>query len=260
MTVVSEFGPPEVLKWETWDPYAELSADQALVRIITAGIAGPDNLQRVGGYPDPRSSKPGFTPGYDFVGEVIALGSASPEDSLLACSPSKFNYVKSLGVIPVDRNAPDLVEQVLALTNGEGVDVAYDAVGSEDSLRKSHLSTKKDIGVVIAIGIMAEITQDGSGLSQEKFDPNALLTARWQPRMERWSVDQTYYKKMRQVWMDDFYTILDKVRKGELRPTIAKLLRLSEAVGAHRLLISGTTVKGKMLFLVDEDLATQHGL
>ncbi|OTA90620.1 hypothetical protein M434DRAFT_390237 [Hypoxylon sp. CO27-5] len=351
--VVSKFGPPEVLKWEKWDPYAKLSPDHVLVRIITAGIAGPDNLQRVGGYPDPRSSKPGFTPGYDLVGEVIALGSSPPEGSLLVvgdrvasmcvtgshathiilpftelirigndddpvkvcalplnymtawgllkhsgvnlvpgssiligsasggvgtamaelvhafkldlkmigtCSPSKFDYVKSLGVIPVDRNAPDLVEQVLALTNGEGVDVAYDAVGSEESLRKSHLSTKKDIGVVIVIGIMAEITQDGSGLSQEKFDLNALLAAPWQPRMERWSVDRNYYKKMRQVWLDDFYTILDMVRNGELRPTIAKLLRLSEAVEAHRLLISGTDVKGKMLFVVDEDLAAQHDL
>ncbi|RYO90560.1 hypothetical protein DL766_006762 [Monosporascus sp. MC13-8B] len=50
------------------------------------------------------------------------------------CSPSKFDYTKSLRVIPVGRNAPDLVEQVRPLTNGEGVDVANDAVGSEDSL------------------------------------------------------------------------------------------------------------------------------
>ncbi|KAI0843654.1 NAD(P)-binding protein [Hypoxylon sp. FL0890] len=349
--VVSKFGAPDVLKWETWDLNAELTADHALIRIITAGIAGTDNLQRVGGYPDPRSSKPGFTPGYDFVGEVVALGSSPPEGNPLAvgdrvasmcvigshathiilpfteliridrnddpikvgvlplnymtawgllkrsgvnlvpgssiligsasggvgtamaelvnafkldlkmigsCSPSKFDYVKSLGVIPVDRTAQDLVEQVLALTNGEGVDVAYDAVGSEDSLRKSHLSTKKDTGLVIAIGIMAEIAPDGSGLSQEKFDPNALLTARWQPRMELWSVDGSYYQKTRQVWLDDFYAILDKVRKRELTPTITRLLRLSDAIEAHRLLISG--VKGKMMFIVDGDLAAQHRL
>ncbi|KAI1412352.1 NAD(P)-binding protein [Hypoxylon sp. FL1857] len=351
--IVTKFGDPNVLKWELWDPYADLSAGHALVRIITAGIAGPDNLQRVGGYPDPRSSKPGFTPGYDFVGEVVALGSTPPEGTPLAvgdrvtsmcvtgshathiilpftelvridpsddpikvcalplnymtawgllkhsgvnlvpgssiligsasggvgtamaelvhafnldlnmigsCSPSKFDYVKSLGVTPVDRTASDLVEQVLALTNGEGVDVAYDAVGSEDSLRKSHLSTKKDTGVVIAIGIMAEIAPDGSSLMQENFDPNALLAARWQPRMERWSVDRSYYQKTRQVWFDDFYAILDKVRKGELTPTIAKLLRLSDAIEAHKLLISGTAVKGKMLFIVDGELAAQHGL
>lgn len=82
--IISEFGGPEVLKWKTWDPFADLPADQVLVRIITAGIAGPDNIQRAGGYPNPACSKPGFTPGYDFVGEIVALGSSLPKSTSLA--------------------------------------------------------------------------------------------------------------------------------------------------------------------------------
>lgn len=43
-------------------------------------------------------------------------------------------------------------------------------------------------------------------------------------------------------------------------PEIAKLFRLSQAVEANVDLISGTAVKGKMLFIVDENLAAQRGL
>lgn len=347
--VVSKFGDPSVLKWETWDPHSELPEDKVLVRIIVAGISGTDNLQRVGGFPNPLSSEPGFTPGYDCVGEVIALGSSvstsltvgdrvaclctvgahathivspptelfplersddlllacalplnymtawgmlkvagvheSPGSSILigsasggvgtamaqlvrafdlklkmigTCSPSKFDYLKSLGVSPVDRNAPDLVQQVRDLTDGQGVDVAYDSVGSLDSLQKSHQATKKDVGELIAVGLMAEITPDGTGLRNGSLDAHAILGERMQPRMKGWSMDRSYYDVERDVWIADFNSILGKVRTGDLVPEIAKLFRLTEAVEANEDLVSGTAVKGKMLFVVDADLAAEH--
>ncbi|KAI0851901.1 NAD(P)-binding protein [Daldinia vernicosa] len=352
--IVSKFGGPDVLKWDTWDPYAEkLPADHVIVRIIIAGIAGTDNIQRVGGYPDPRCSKPGFTLGYDFVGEVVTLGASASKENPLSvgdrvmamfgvgayathiilpaaeliridktddpvkvstlplnystafgmlkravtnlvpgssiligsasggvgtaiaevvrafkmdlkmigtCSPSKFDYVKSLGVIPVDRHAPDLVDQVRALTGGEGVDVAYDSVGSEESIQRSFQATKKDIGQVIIIGAMSEISTDGSGLRQSGLDLRTVVKQRLQSRMRLWSAIADYKAIQKQVWLEDLQALLEKVRSGELSPTIARLFRLSDAVKAQEYLVSGTDVKGKMLFVVDEDLATQHGL
>jgi NADPH2:quinone reductase len=343
--VVTEFGTPSVLRWETWDPISELTADKVLIRIIVAGIAGVDNIQRAGGYPYyNKATKPGFTPGYDFVGEVLALGDSVPKESHLTvgdrvvslcitgahathivlpyteliriertddpvkvaplplnymtawgmlkhsgvrlppgssiligsasgglgtavaqlvtafdmnlkmigtCSPSKFDYLRSLGVEPVDRNAPNLVEQVRELTDGRGVDVAYDAVCSEDSLQKSLSATKSDVGRVVVFGVMSEIATDGSGMQQSVED---TLRSRLQPRMSFYGVDA------RSIKLADFYAILEKVRSRKLEPAIAKLLRLSHAVEAHEHLISGSAIKGKMLFLVDADLAAQHGI
>lgn len=112
------------------------------------------------------------------------------------CSPSKFEYVRSLGVIPVDRQAPDLVEQIRGLTGGEGVDVAYDAVGSEDSLRKNHLATKDDVGEVVAIGVMADIAADGTSMLLENYDAAAVLGSRMQPRTKYWGVEREYYREV----------------------------------------------------------------
>ncbi|WYZ42125.1 hypothetical protein EsH8_V_001020 [Colletotrichum jinshuiense] len=348
--VVTEFGAPSVLKWETWDPAAELSNDSVLIRIIVAGLAGADNIQRTGGYPVPQTLKPGFTPGYDCVGEVVALGDAVQQEShvkvgdLVAalcvtrshathailshtellpleptddpvkvaalplnyltaygmlmqsgvqltpgstiligsvsggvgtavaqlatslemgltmigtCSPSKFDYVRSLNVTPIDRNAPDLVEQVRALTNGQGVDVAYDAVCSKESIQKSLAATKADVGQVVVIGIMSEIAADGSGIARSVEETLAL---RLKERTRFFAVGQDHYQDGKWApgaFLPDFNTILELVRSGKLQPVIAKLFRLSEAVEAHRDLVSGENVKGKMLFIVDEELAAQ---
>ncbi|CAO2656840.1 Nn.00g056430.m01.CDS01 [Neocucurbitaria sp. VM-36] len=67
--LVTEFGTPAVLRWETIDFNTELSDVKVLVGII------------VGGYPHPLALKPGFATGYDLVGEVIALGKSVPKES-----------------------------------------------------------------------------------------------------------------------------------------------------------------------------------
>ncbi|KAH6884867.1 hypothetical protein B0T10DRAFT_577263 [Thelonectria olida] len=327
--IVTEFGSPSVLKWEAQDIDRELSAFEVLVRVITAGIAGVDNIQRVGGYPDPRCTKPGFTPGYDFVGEVVRLGPSATSQSRLAvgtesppcddpikicalplnymtawgmlkrsgvelkpgntiigsvsggvgtavaqlvcafdmdlemigtCSPPKFEYVKSLGVIPVDRFASDLVDQVRSLTNGEGVDVAYDAVGSEESLRRSHHATKKDVGQVISIGVMDEIQENGNGLRHTPQELFQLLFSRMQPRSSFFSVVPLDNSKSRAVFVDDFQAIVGNVRTGKLNPEIVKLYRPDQAVEAHEAIISGKDIRGKMVYIVDRELAAKQGL
>jgi NADPH2:quinone reductase len=53
---------------------------------------------------------------------------------------------------------------------------------------------------------------------------------------------------------------VDKVRTGDLNPVVAKLLRLSQGVEAHELLINGSGVKGKMLFVADAALAAEYGI
>ncbi|KAM0344773.1 hypothetical protein ACHAPU_007147 [Fusarium lateritium] len=350
--VITKFGGPSVLKWEALEVNRDLSSDEVLVRVITAGISGVDNIQRAGGYPDPRCAEPGFTPGYEFVGEVIRLGPSAessgdfaigdrvasmciigahathviipsseliridtqddpikicalplnymtawgmlkrsgvdlkPGNSILigsasggvgtavaqlvkafdmdlkmfgTCSPSKFEYVKCLGITPIDRHASDLVEQVLSLTNGKGVDVAYDAVGSEESLQRSHLATKQHTGQVISIGVMDQIQTNGEGLQYAREEMFQILLSRFPPRTSFFGVPPTS-PESRAVFNNDFMAIVDKVRTGKLDPEIVRLYRLDEAVEAHKAIISGKDVRGKMIYVVDGELAAKNNL
>ncbi|KAH6995358.1 hypothetical protein EDB80DRAFT_729009 [Ilyonectria destructans] len=176
------------------------------------------------------------------------------------CSPPKFEYVKSLGVIPVDRFAPDLVDQVRSLSDGEGVDVAYDAVGSEESLQRSHQATKKDVGQVISIGVMDEIQESGNGLRHTAEEVFQLLFSRMQARTTLFTVVPPNNEESRTVFVDDFREIVAKVRTGKLNPEIVKLYRLDQAVEAHEAIISGNGIRGKMVYVVDGELAAKQGL
>jgi NADPH2:quinone reductase len=122
------------------------------------------------------------------------------------CSPSKFDYIRSLGVEPLDRNAPDLVDQVYKLTNGKGVDVAYDGVCSEESVKNFLAATKAEVGKVIVFGIMGDIAADGSkmlGNVQEN------LGKRLQPpRITFFALDTSFHRKPE---VAEFHAIVEKV-------------------------------------------------
>jgi NADPH:quinone reductase-like Zn-dependent oxidoreductase len=302
----------------------------------------------VGGFPDPRASKPGFTTGYEIVGEVLDLGDSVPKESKLSvgdrvvsmcaygghathavlpyddliaikqtddpvkiaalpvnymtawgmlkhsgvdlppgssiligsasggvgtavaqlvtafkmdikmlgtCSPSKLDYVRSLGVEPVDRNASDLVEQVCKLTNGAGVDVAYDGVCSEESVKNFLAATKTETGKLVVFGLMGEIADDGSKMLDGAYE--TFKKRLQQPRTSFFGLSRDFHEKST---LADFNAIMDKVRSGELDPIIAKLLPLSKGVEAHQLLVDGSAVKGKLLFVVDAELAAKLGV
>jgi NADPH:quinone reductase-like Zn-dependent oxidoreductase len=350
-----------VLEWQVFDPLPTPKDDDVLIAILATGISGTDNLQRVGGHPDPRVASPGFTPGHDFVGEVVALGPAVPADShhgrrrhlavgdrvaamcmcgayathillpaaavlplrdtddpvrfaalplnymtaygLLTqsaaagalapgksvligsaaggigtavaqlvrafdlrltlfgtCSPAKFAHVRALGVIPIDRHAGGgVAAEVRALTGGAGVDVAFDAVGSEESLRASAAATKDGTGVLVGVGAMASIAADGSGL-RPGFDTLRFLRNGGLPRSSFFAMSLSYYAGARDVWLQDFEKVAQAVRDGKLDPVIGKLLPLSEAVRANEMLVTGEGVTGKLEFVVDAELAKAKGV
>jgi NADPH2:quinone reductase len=102
---------------------------------------------------------------------------------------------------------------------------------------------------------MGDIANDGSKMLDTA--ENIFAKRIQPPRVTFFQLDTSFHKKPE---ISEFYAIVEKVRKGALSPVIAKLLPLSQGVEAHELIISGSAVKGKMLFVVDKDLANEHGL
>lgn len=175
------------------------------------------------------------------------------------CSPAKFDHVKALGVTPIDRHAPNVPALVRELNGGKGVDVAFDAAGSKESLDSSLEATEGSAGQVVAIGGVSLMAPDGSGmLDTGDFDLHSYIAQH--PHMSFFSVQVHYYQQMRDLYMSDFHAILDKVRSGKLDPIQGKLWRLDQAVAVNEALLSGVGVVGKMAFLVDAHLAAAHGL
>ncbi|MCJ1425672.1 hypothetical protein MMC29_003572 [Sticta canariensis] len=175
------------------------------------------------------------------------------------CSPGKFDYVKSLGMTPIDRHAPNIPALVRDLNGGKGVDVSFDAAGSKASLDFSLEATEGSAGQVIAIGGLSLLAPDGSGvIDTGDFDVFAYVAQH--PNMAFFGISPHYFRAQRDLFNSDFHAVLDKVRSGKLDPVLGKVWRLEQAVPVNEALASGVGLKGKMAFLVDAELAAAHGL
>jgi threonine dehydrogenase-like Zn-dependent dehydrogenase len=52
-------------------------------------------------------------------------------------NPAKLASIKKLGAVPIDANAGDPVEQIIDVTNGKGVDVSLELVGTAATMRQA---------------------------------------------------------------------------------------------------------------------------
>jgi NADPH2:quinone reductase len=115
---ISAPGGPEVLK-PTERPLPVPKAHEVLIKVVAAGINGPDIMQRKGLYPAPAGASD--LPGLEVSGEIVAKGAS------------------------VTRWSPG--DQVIALTNG-GAYAEYVAVDAEHCL-----TVPKGISMLDAAGL-----------------------------------------------------------------------------------------------------------
>lgn len=105
---VARFGAPEVLRLEQFTP-GRPARRKVGVRVTHASIGATDAMARSGNYL--LQPRPGFTPGYDFVGVVETVNAAAARSGLragtrvLGCLARMGAYTTHLDV-PVERLVP----------------------------------------------------------------------------------------------------------------------------------------------------------
>jgi NADPH:quinone reductase-like Zn-dependent oxidoreductase len=154
-----------------------------------------------------------------------------------AGGPERVARVRELGAeVVVDHRGGDVVEQVLAATDGRGVDVVLDVLGAGGLA--DNLAMLADDGRLVVIGM-----QRGR---RGELDLGALLT-------KRASVIGTM---LRSRPLDQKVAIMDGVRRhvwplvasGEVRPVVHARLPFERAADAHRLLEDGAAF-GKVVLV-----------
>lgn len=117
-TEISAPGGPEVLK-PVERPLPAIKAHEVLIKVVAAGINGPDIMQRKGLYPAPKGASD--LPGLEVSGEIVAKGA----------SVQRWN----------------IGDKVVALTNGGGY-AEYVAVDAEHCL-----TVPRGISMIDAAGL-----------------------------------------------------------------------------------------------------------
>jgi len=119
--VVTAFGGPEVLKYIE-EGLPEPGRAEVRVKVLAAGVSFADVLMRRGLYPG--TPPPPFTPGYDLVGDIDALGSEVTQFELgqrvgamiVRGAYSRFAIVPAAFLVPVPESL-DPAEAVCLILN-----------------------------------------------------------------------------------------------------------------------------------------------
>ena len=170
-------------------------------------------------------------------------------------SAGKQDYVRDLGVTPIDYREEDFVTRIDQETGGVGVDVVFDAVGV-DNFRRSYGALKPG-GQLLAYGFY-QVTRDEDSMLATAVE---FLRWSWQQLLWSWFPDQErrvgFYSiaDLRQQQPDwfrqDLASLFELLAEQNIQPQIWKILPLTEAAQAHRAIENGE-VRGKIVLRVSE--------
>ena len=190
------------------------------------------------------------------VGTALAqLGRLEGLNLIGTASGSKADYVRSLGVQPIDYRTEDFVSRVRELTGGAGVDVVFDAI-SVDNFARSYEALKPD-GRLVTYGLYHASLTGAPGSSRALL--GEFLRWQWRRLMWDWFPDQqktvAFYsisemREERPDWFrDDLSQLFQLAVQGQIKPIVWKTLPLAEAAEAHRM-IENHEVRGKIVLRV----------
>jgi len=178
------------------------------------------------------------------------------------CSSRGMSAVSSLGVLPIDYQQADFVQEIHRLT-GEGVDAVFEPIAgphiwySRRALRRG--------GRVVAYGLTTELrgralAADRPGRRQRFRNVASFamyIAGGWllpgRKRVIPYSI-QWLPRLKPEMFRDDLVTLLDLLKRQSIKPLIARRFPLVEARHAHELLEKGG-VTGKIVLVRDDLLA-----
>ncbi len=161
--IVETFGGPDQLKWVRFDD-PEPAADEVVIAVSAAGVGYVDVMAREGRYVFPN---PGFIPGLEVAGKIVALGKGVDEDWLgrqvLALPQRGGGYAERVAL-----KARDLIPLPPDIPPEDAIGIGVNALVAAFSLDRAHVSADERVlirGAGGGIGLWA--TQLGARLNAD---------------------------------------------------------------------------------------------
>jgi NADPH2:quinone reductase len=173
------------------------------------------------------------------VGSALVQLSKAAELKTIALvrSPEKAAFAAGEGADHViNTRQQNLKEQVMAITEGRGVDFFLDPVAGEGFA--SHLDLLAPIGMAVMYGLIGG------------YPPDSVFRAqcdRWahSPAVRMFSIHS--YDAQPEASRENVSKILEMMKIGEIRPAVCAELPLGMAAEAHRLLDDGASTGNMVL-------------
>ena len=176
---------------------------------------------------------------------LLDLGRVFGFDMYGTASKNKQGVVTKLGGKPIDYEAEDFVEGILQRT-GSGVDVVIDPIGGPHFWQS--FRTLRKGGMLVATASMASVR----GLSMPRTILHYMQVSLWDFLPNRRSatfLDLEVLNEKNPAWyQEDLRQVLRYLSEGKISPIVARVLPLTKAAEAHRLLLD-RQVEGKIVLV-----------
>ncbi|MEM7113700.1 MAG: medium chain dehydrogenase/reductase family protein [Chloroflexota bacterium] len=164
-------------------------------------------------------------------------------------SSSKQDLISSLGATPINYGTQDFVESIRQLTD-DGVDAVFDGVSGGNFNRS--FKTLKNGGTLVWFG-MVKI----NSLQEKLMSPYHLAKLYLRTFLSRSKNTKFYsiapWRENHPDWFhDDLSELFLLLSEKKIEPVIGKIMHLSEAAEAHKL-IENAQVKGKIVLTMGEN-------
>jgi NADPH:quinone reductase-like Zn-dependent oxidoreductase len=168
---------------------------------------------------------------------LVQLGVLAGLEIYGTASGHNHALVRSLGATPIDYHTEDFVKRIRELT-GDGVDVVFDVIGGGRQLRRSSRALRKG-GRLLMLGMHSAVKSGirkipGSMLAVASVAllPNGK-TVPMGPGMDKYpGENMDWYRES----LAEFF---DLAATGKMKPVIAEMFPLLEAVKAHEFMERG---------------------
>ena len=162
-------------------------------------------------------------------------------------SKPKHDLIRDLDATPIDYRGEDFVERVRELTNGDGVDAAFDPIGGPNWRRSAR--TRKRGGHLVTYGMSAMLA--ATSLQRRLAAVSSFAQLGWLKLVPDGRHASFYsitgLKSKHAEWFRvDLERLFRMCVDGQVEPVIGERLPLEEAAQAHELL-ENAEVRGKIV-------------
>jgi NADPH:quinone reductase-like Zn-dependent oxidoreductase len=165
---------------------------------------------------------------------LLQLGKLAGLEMYGTASKHNHELVSALGATPIDYHTEDFAKRIRDLTEGAGVDAAFDPIGGARQLWRSNRVLRKG-GRLVWFGVAAT-KKKGLRIIPSTLLMVALLTLI--PDGKQTLSTQDLGKD--NAWYRETLTeLFDLLAAGKIKPVVAERIPLAEAARAHELLERG---------------------
>ncbi len=162
-------------------------------------------------------------------------------------SKSKHRFIEEMGAIPIDYKNEDFVE-VIKEKEPDGIDAVFDPMGGDYFPRSLSLLRKQ--GTLVGFGFQNSASGKGGNVVLDFFKVKwwNLLPAK--PSANFYVI--TSMREKHPDWFKNDLNVLFKLlSERKIKPAIGKIMKLDQAVEAHKL-VENAEVEGKIVLRIND--------